>query len=46
MLELAQQLSYHLSVIDNGATAQLVSYGQQLSALSNIANAEIGRAHV
>lgn len=39
MLELAQQLSYHLSVIDNGATAQLVSYGQQLSALSQIAGA-------
>lgn len=39
MLELAQQLSYHLSVIDNGATAQLVSYGQQLSALSRIASA-------
>jgi hypothetical protein len=39
VLELAQQLSYHLSVIDNGATAQLVSYGQQLSALSNIASA-------
>lgn len=39
MLELAQQLSYHLSVIDNGATAQLVSYGQQLSSLSNIASA-------
>lgn len=39
MLELAQQLSYHLAVIDGGASSQLVSFGQRIWALSNIAGA-------
>lgn len=37
MFELAQQLSYYLSVVDGGATSKLVSFGQQLASVSVIA---------
>lgn len=37
MLELAQQLSYYLSVVDGGATSKLVSFGQQLASIGIIA---------
>lgn len=36
MLELAQQLSYYLSVVDGGATSKLVGFGQQLAAVGMI----------
>lgn len=34
MLELAQQLAYYISVVDNGATSKLVGLGQQLASIS------------
>ena len=37
MLELAQQLSYYLSVVDGGATSKLVGFGQQLASVGMIA---------
>lgn len=37
MLELAQQLSYYLSVVDGGATSKLVGFGQQLASIGLIA---------
>ncbi len=37
MLELAQQLSYYLSVVDGGATSKLVSFGQELASVGMIA---------
>lgn len=39
MIELAQQLSYYLSVVDGGATGKLLAFGQQIVAISNIATA-------
>lgn len=39
MLELAQQLSYYLSVVDGGATSKLVGLGQQLASISMVGNA-------
>jgi hypothetical protein len=37
MFELAQQLSYYLSVVDGGATSKLVAFGQRLASVSIIA---------
>lgn len=37
MLELAQQISYYLSVVDGGATSKLVGYGQSLASVGMIA---------
>lgn len=37
MFELAQQLSYYLSVVDGGATSKLVSFGQQLASIGIVA---------
>lgn len=37
MLELAQQLSYYLSVVDRGATSKLVEFGQKLASVGIIA---------
>ncbi len=36
MLELAQQLAYYVSFVDNGATSKLVQFGQQLASISMI----------
>ena len=38
MLELAQQLTYYLSVVDGGASSKLVGWGQQLASVAMIAN--------
>lgn len=38
MLELAQQLTYYLSVVDGGASSKLVGWGQQLASVSVIAS--------
>ena len=37
MLELAQQLTYYLSVVDGGASSKLVGWGQQLASVAVIA---------
>lgn len=37
MLELAQQLSYYLSVVDGGASSKLVEMGQKLASISIVA---------
>ena len=37
MLEVAQQLAYYVSFVDQGATSKLVSFGQQLASVSMIA---------
>lgn len=39
MFELAQELAYYASFVDNGATSGIVGLGQKLWAVSNIANA-------
>ena len=36
MLEVAQQLSYYLSVVDGGASSRLVQFGQQLASIALI----------
>jgi len=36
MLEVAQQLSYYLSVVDGGASSRLVQFGQQLASVALI----------
>lgn len=37
MFELAQQLTYYLSVVDGGASSKLVGWGQQLASIAMIA---------
>lgn len=37
MLEVAQQLAYYVSFVDQGATSRLVNFGQQLASVSMIA---------
>ena len=36
MLEVAQQLAYYVSFVDNGATSRLVQFGQQLASVAMI----------
>lgn len=38
MFELAQQITYYLSLVDGGASSRLVSIGQQLASVTMIAN--------
>ncbi|TXH58688.1 MAG: hypothetical protein E6Q97_01470 [Desulfurellales bacterium] len=38
MFELAQQITYYLSIVDGGASSRLVSMGQQLASVAMIAN--------